>query len=486
MNNSRVIAAYASDIRFEFLKMVRTPAFALPTLLFPAMFYLLFGVLMSNPDPHVGLQTFARLGVFGTMAPGLFGFGVSLAFEREYGTLTYKQALPLPHGSYLLARMVMAMLFASIIASLLIVMALTIAHAPLTFGQALRVFVVEVLGVLPFCAIGLMVGAFVSGQAAPAVVNVIYLPLAFLSGLWVPLQFMPGMLQELAPLWPPFHLSQLAFAALGMDSLGSAASHVAALTGVTVLCFTLAMRRLGNRGLRLMGGTPRAGVPFPLRRVTTLAAVWISIFLIIAGVMSGHQKVSASPSADSQEAGSAATDAAAGGPAGVAAPADPVIANFDAGSATAAFGAGWYASGDERRGGNSTAAQRVIDGGASGSAHALEVTGNIGDGLQYPFAGTAFFPDGTEPQKIMDFTGRRELTFWARGDGKRYTVVFLGLRVDSIPPMYTFGTTPEWQPVRIPLADLAGLDIARVHGIVIGNNGPPGGFRFEIDDVQLR
>ena len=486
MNTSRVVAAYASDIRFEFLKMVRTPAFALPTLLFPAMFYLLFGVLMSNADPTIGLQTFARLGVFGTMAPGLFGFGVSLAFEREYGTLTYKQALPLPHGSYLLARMVMAMLFACIIAGLLIVMALTIAHAPLTFGMAARVFVVEVLGVLPFCAIGLMVGAFVSGQAAPAVVNVIYLPLAFMSGLWVPLQFMPKMIQELAPLWPPFHLSQLAFAALDMNSLGSTGSHIAALAGVTVLCFTIAMRRLGNKGLRLMGGTQRTTTAWPLRRVTTLAAVWISIGLIIAGVMGGHQKVSASTSVDSSEGGSAATDAASGGPAGVAAPADPVIANFDAGSATAAFGAGWYASGDEQRGGNSTAAQRVIDGGAGQSAHALEVTGRIGDGLQYPFAGTAFFPDGTEPQKIMDFTGRRELTFWARGDGKSYTVVFLGLRVDGIPPMYSFATTPEWQQVRIPLADLAGLDIARVHGIVIGNNAPLGDFRFAIDDVQLR
>jgi hypothetical protein len=52
--------------------------------------------------------------------------------------------------------------------------------------------------------------------------------------------------------------------------------------------------------------------------------------------------------------------------------------------------------------------------------------------------------------------------------------------------MYSFATTPEWQQVRIPLAELAGLDIARVHGIVIGNNAPLGDFRFAIDDVRLR
>ncbi len=59
--------------------------------------------------------TFATYGVFGAMGPGLFGFGVSLAIEREQGLLTLKQALPQPPGAYLLARAVMAMLFVAII-----------------------------------------------------------------------------------------------------------------------------------------------------------------------------------------------------------------------------------------------------------------------------------------------------------------------------------------------------------------------------------
>ncbi len=49
------------------------------------------------------------------MGPGLFGFGVSIAIEREYGLLTLKQALPQPAGAYLLARAVMTMLFVAII-----------------------------------------------------------------------------------------------------------------------------------------------------------------------------------------------------------------------------------------------------------------------------------------------------------------------------------------------------------------------------------
>ena len=123
LGGSRLLNAYLGDIRFEFVKMMRTPAFIVPTLFFPAMFYVLFGVIMGGGNQDAALHTFARMGVFGTMAPGLFGFGVSLAFEREYGLMTFKQALPTPPGSYLIARMVVAMAMAAMISILLSLLA---------------------------------------------------------------------------------------------------------------------------------------------------------------------------------------------------------------------------------------------------------------------------------------------------------------------------------------------------------------------------
>ena len=120
MTGARVFAAYLGETKWEFVKMIRNPMFAVPTLFFPVMFYLLFAVLLYKGAPNGAVQILVRMGVFGVMAPGLFGFGVALAFEREYGLLQYKQALPMPPGSYLLARMAMAMMFASIIALLLI------------------------------------------------------------------------------------------------------------------------------------------------------------------------------------------------------------------------------------------------------------------------------------------------------------------------------------------------------------------------------
>jgi ABC-2 type transport system permease protein len=474
MSSSRLLAAYLGDIRFELVKMLRTPAFALPTLLFPAMFYLLFGVLMGSAKGNAAaaLYSFAGLSVFGTMAPGLFGFGVSLAFEREYGLLVFKQALPMPPGAYLVARMAMAMIFASIISLLMLMLAKFLGHVPFGFVQGLKVYVIGVLGVLPFCAIGLCVGAFVSGQAAPAIVNVIYLPMAFLSGLWVPMPVLPHIVQQFAPLWPAFHLAQLQLDALGTPSMGTFMSHVAGLAGVTIVFFTIAMRRLSNGGLRMFGGANRArSTGFPLRRVLSRAVFFAGIALIVAGVINGTV-------AQTPEDGA--------GPPGVPAPAEPLIASFDDGTLKANYGKGWFTADDKSRGGTSTSSVQVIADGANHSKGALEASGTVEATIEYPFAGTIFFPIGTEDGAFMDYSNKKTLSFFARGEGRQITVIFLlGNESGGIPPMYSFVAKPEWQQVNIKLETLAGMDVKRVRGIVIGTMGPAGAFRFALDDVRI-
>jgi ABC-2 type transport system permease protein len=255
MSGARLRAAYLGEIRFEFLKSLRTPAFAVPTLFFPIMFYLLFGILVGSLRGNSGMarDAFALYGVFGAMGPGLFGFGVSLAIEREQGLLRLKQALPSPPGAYLLARATMAMLFVAFISLTLILMAVLFAHVPLTFSQGIRLFVIDVLGTLPFCAIGLFVGSLVSGQASPAIVNLIFLPMAFLSGLWLPIQYMPKILADLAPTWPAYHLAQMALGAVGAETRGTFTGHAGVLAGITLVFFLLAMRRMQGSGFRLLG-----------------------------------------------------------------------------------------------------------------------------------------------------------------------------------------------------------------------------------------
>ncbi|HNR90916.1 MAG TPA: ABC transporter permease [Dokdonella sp.] len=238
--------SYLLEAKYEFIRLWRTPSFALPSLLFPLIFYVLFGVLLAGgrSGGEIARYLLATYGVFGIMGSALFGFGVTIAIERENGQLEYRRALPMPPGAMLLAKMAMAMLFAAITSVLLALIGGFAAGVNLAAWQWLTLFGVNVLGGLPFCAIGLLIGTCVGGSAAPAVVNLIYLPMAFLSGLWIPLAMLPGFIGSFAPALPSYHLAQIALKVVERDAGVALWLHLGVLVVVTVTCFMLARRRL--------------------------------------------------------------------------------------------------------------------------------------------------------------------------------------------------------------------------------------------------
>ena len=76
---------YVLEAKYEFLKLLRMPGYALPSIAFPAMFYLLFGVLFgSRGVGGMSMATYliATYGAFGVIGAALFGFGVGVAIER--------------------------------------------------------------------------------------------------------------------------------------------------------------------------------------------------------------------------------------------------------------------------------------------------------------------------------------------------------------------------------------------------------------------
>jgi len=241
------VRAYLLEARYEFLRLLRTPSFSLPCLLFPPVFYLLFGVLLGGRGgPMAAQYLLAGYAVFGVMGVALFGFGVTVALDREQGLLTLKRAQPMPPGAYLVAKMAMAMLFAAIILLLLGALAAGVAGVRLSPMRWLALATTCLLGVLPFSALGLWLGTCVGGRGAPALINLVYLPMAFLSGLWVPLTLLPPFLQAAAPAWPAYHLAQIAQRAAGVDEGRPVWLHAGVLAAVTALFFVLARRRLAQ------------------------------------------------------------------------------------------------------------------------------------------------------------------------------------------------------------------------------------------------
>jgi len=249
MTTRRILHAYLTEARYESLRMLRAPSFAVPFLLIPVMVYLFMGVLIFGSalqhDPKAAMGVFAGLTVFGMMGPGMFGFGATVAIERDQGLLKLKRALPLPPAAHLLAKMVMAMVFNALIMITMIAAALLVAHLHLGIAQIASFAFINIVGALPFCAIGLFIGVLVTGSSSPGFVNLIYLPMMWLSGLFIPL---PKSLAAAAPVWPAYHLLQLSLGAIGMPTAGGALMHAGVLAGMTLLLSAFAVRRLARAG----------------------------------------------------------------------------------------------------------------------------------------------------------------------------------------------------------------------------------------------
>ena len=220
---------YYLETKFELLKLLRMPAYLIPTLAFPVLFYVLFGLTLPTGNFNMASYLVATYGAFGVIGVALFGFGVGVAVERGQGWMLLKRATPMPPLAYFAAKMLVSVLFSAIIVLLLGVLGAVFGGVELAPLGWLTLATTLLLGGLPFCAFGLALGFLCGPNGAPGIVNLIYLPAAFVSGLWVPIMMFPPFLQKLALVLPPYHLGQLALKSLGADAGQPTVLHVTVL-----------------------------------------------------------------------------------------------------------------------------------------------------------------------------------------------------------------------------------------------------------------
>lgn len=234
---------YWLEARSEVLKAMRLPGLVVALLAFPAMFYLLFGVLMrSGPVGGFNIAEYllATYGAFGVMNAAIFGFGVGVAAERGQGWLLLKRATPMPAGAMLAGRLATSVLFGLAVIALLDVLGFTLGHVRLPAATLLELAAVLAAGALPFAALGLAVGYLAGPNSAPVVCNLIVLPVSFASGLWIPYPFLPPVVRQIAHGLPAYHYAQLALGVLGKGNHEPVLWSVLYLVGFTALMLLLA------------------------------------------------------------------------------------------------------------------------------------------------------------------------------------------------------------------------------------------------------
>jgi ABC-2 type transport system permease protein len=235
---------YAKEVKYEFLKNLRLRMYTASVLSFPIMFYVLFGLVLNSKEAIAGMRVptylIATYGTFGVMGASLFGTAAGLASDRGLGWLQVKRASPMPPFAYFVAKVVTSMVFSACIVAALFALGIAFGGVSMPALEAARLMGTLIVGSLPFSAMGLAVGYFTGPNSAPATINLIYLPMSFCSGLWVPFMFLPKIVKQIALALPPYHLSQLALGVVGGGSHESTATHWEVLLAFTMICLGIA------------------------------------------------------------------------------------------------------------------------------------------------------------------------------------------------------------------------------------------------------
>ncbi|HHO55042.1 MAG TPA: ABC transporter permease [Trueperaceae bacterium] len=232
------------ESKYEFFKSLRIPVFAISTIAFPTIFYVMFGLSFNQGllgKLNTATYYLASYGTFGVIGAALFGFGVGIASERGQGWMRLKRASPMPPLAYFFAKLIMAAIFGAIIVIILLILGILFGGVSLTITQIIKLLAILILGTIPFAAMGMAMGYIAGPNSAPAIVNLVYLPMAFASGLWVPIQFLPKLVKQIAPFLAPYHLSKLALAAVGAKPDQATWQHLGVLAIYTVVFLILAV-----------------------------------------------------------------------------------------------------------------------------------------------------------------------------------------------------------------------------------------------------
>jgi len=207
----------ATHTAVELRSTARSVQFVVGAVALPALLYAMFGLSNASPSnvlpdgTHVGTMMMVSMCAYGVVSLAIFTFGETVAEERRRGWIRTMRATPLPTWSYLAAKVGVALVGGLLIIASIGGLAVAAGNVRLDAGTWLALTVTMLAGVLAFSTLGFAIAYAVRPRAATAIANLIFLPLAFLSGFFVPLGELPSVLADLAVWLPTYHFGQLAW-----------------------------------------------------------------------------------------------------------------------------------------------------------------------------------------------------------------------------------------------------------------------------------
>lgn len=244
----RPIRLLVAQTRAELRPALRVPEYLVGVVCVPVILFAMFGLPEAGQrmsgGTDVAAMVWAGMSCYGLVSLAIFTFGSAVAEEREDRWSRRLRSTPMPMWAYFAAKLVMGLLVSVVILALTYGVALT-AGVSIETGRLLRACGVLLLGTVAFSTFGYAIAYWFRPKAATAVANLIFLPLAFLSGFFMPLDRLPSAVRSIADYLPTYHFGQLVrdqvaatpqeFTDFGTPPPGSPWVHVAWVVGAFVV-----------------------------------------------------------------------------------------------------------------------------------------------------------------------------------------------------------------------------------------------------------
>jgi ABC-2 type transport system permease protein len=198
------VKLFRHQLRWEQLVFWRSRESAVFVFLFPLLLFTLLtavytGHIYGRPASWALLAGMLAYGVANTAFAGL---ALIVVARRETGILKRIRGTPLPAAIYLVAVLTSIMIVFALQATSLFVLGRVLKSTPWP-GHLVSLVLTLALGAAAFAALGLALTGFIhSLEGSSAVVNVIVLPLAFLSGSFGSTHHYPQALRAIGDVLP--------------------------------------------------------------------------------------------------------------------------------------------------------------------------------------------------------------------------------------------------------------------------------------------
>jgi ABC-2 type transport system permease protein len=206
--NDLVVAR--SQVGYEQKAFWRNPMAAVFTFAFPLIFLVVVGSSAgASRIPGYTLRYDQYIVVamltFGLIAACYTNLAMTICNRRESGVLKRMRGTPIAIGAYMAGLIGSVLIVVSILSVLVVTLGIAFYHLHFPYHLA-AVLVTLVVGIVTFCALGLAVTILVpNADAAPAIINGLYFPVVFISGVFYPLT-QGSVLARIADWFPIFHM----------------------------------------------------------------------------------------------------------------------------------------------------------------------------------------------------------------------------------------------------------------------------------------